>query len=281
MHDKHGLDVNVSAAAEANPASGEIRLLLFQSVRELLFNVVKHSGVKSAHVEMSLDDGHVQIVVSDTGAGFDPKMNAEKQRSDSEFGLFSIRERMSLLGGTFVVDSAPGKGTTVTVRVPAQSTVSFAGDQSDSPAPVATQAAVGKVLARPSVTSDEIIRVLVADDQQVLREGLIALLENEPDIEVVAQAADGQQAVELAAGMCPDVVIMDVSMPVKDGVQATRQIVAAMPSTRVIGLSMHDEKAMASLMVKAGASAYLSKDGSSEDLLSTVRSVAAGAKLNN
>jgi CheY-like chemotaxis protein len=115
------------------------------------------------------------------------------------------------------------------------------------------------------------IRVLLADDHALLRAGLAGLLADEPDIEVVGQAGDGQAALELAVEVIPDVILMDVTMPRLNGIEATRRIAAILPQVRIIGLSMHDQDAMSAAMRKAGAAAYLSKDGRSETLLETIR----------
>jgi DNA-binding NarL/FixJ family response regulator len=115
------------------------------------------------------------------------------------------------------------------------------------------------------------IRVLVADDHVILREGLTGLLTEEPDIDVVGQAGDGQEALELARRIAPQVVLMDITMPVLNGIDATRQIKAEMPQVRVIGLSMHEDQAMISAMYEAGADAYLVKSGPSEALVEAIR----------
>lgn len=115
------------------------------------------------------------------------------------------------------------------------------------------------------------IRVLLADDHQILREGLASLLADEPDMEVVGEAGDGQEAIELARSTAPDVILMDVTMPGVDGIQATRQITSEISNVRVIGLSMHEEEDMAKAMRAAGASAYLSKGGPSEALIAAIR----------
>jgi DNA-binding NarL/FixJ family response regulator len=115
------------------------------------------------------------------------------------------------------------------------------------------------------------IRVLLADDHAVLRAGLASLLNDEPDIEVVGEACDGQMALELAAELLPDVILMDVTMPRLSGIDATRWIVAQWPQISIIGLSMHDQESMALAMRKAGAKAYLSKDGRGEALIDAVR----------
>ncbi len=120
-----------------------------------------------------------------------------------------------------------------------------------------------------------VVRVLLADDHKVMREGLATLLSEESDIEVVGQAGNGRDAVALARRLRPDVVVMDVSMPVMDGVEAARQIKAGCPDIRIIGLSMSEEKAVANEMLKAGAQSYLRKTDPSERLLAAIRGKAA------
>jgi DNA-binding NarL/FixJ family response regulator len=120
------------------------------------------------------------------------------------------------------------------------------------------------------------IRVLIADDQALIRRGMAMLLDAAPDIEVVAQAADGLEAVELARRLLPDVVLMDLHMPRKGGVLATREISAALPHTRVMVLTTFDRDDLVFDAVRAGAQAYLLKDASEEEVLDTVRAVHRG-----
>jgi CheY-like chemotaxis protein len=117
----------------------------------------------------------------------------------------------------------------------------------------------------------EKIRVLLADDHCVFRAGLASLLADEPDIEVVGEAGDGQQVIELARSTAPEVVLMDVTMPRMSGVDATRYLHEEMPGVRIIGLSMHSEDDMASSMRQAGAVNYLTKGGSPDLLLAAIR----------
>jgi len=115
------------------------------------------------------------------------------------------------------------------------------------------------------------IRIFVVDDHRVIRQGLFALLSFHSDIEMVGEAADGQEAVDKARQLHPDVILMDINMPGMDGIQATRIIHSELPGVRIIGLSMHDKQDQADQMIQAGASAYCSKDGSTDELLSAIR----------
>ena len=123
------------------------------------------------------------------------------------------------------------------------------------------------------------IRTLVADDHQVVREGFAALLGTQADMDVVASAADGAEAVRLSAEQRPDVVLMDVRMPVLDGIEATGQIVTASPSTRVLVLTTFDLDEYVYAALQAGASGFLLKDVPAETLFEAVRVIAGGEAL--
>lgn len=117
------------------------------------------------------------------------------------------------------------------------------------------------------------IRVLVADDHVVMREGICLLLEAEPDIKVVGQANDGQEALEKAQKLIPDVVLMDITMPGMSGLEATRQLRAALPETQILALTMHEGDEFFFRMLQAGASGYVLKGASPDELLSAIRAV--------
>ncbi|BCY19544.1 DNA-binding response regulator (plasmid) [Leptolinea sp. HRD-7] len=123
------------------------------------------------------------------------------------------------------------------------------------------------------------IRVLLADDQRLMRDGLRTLLELEDDLEVVGEAENGRAALELAASLRPDVVLMDVRMPVMDGVEATRQLAASLPECRVIILTTFDDESIIFEGLRAGALGYLLKDVSGEELASAIREVNRGGAL--
>jgi len=120
------------------------------------------------------------------------------------------------------------------------------------------------------------IRVIVADDHTIIRSGLKALLDREPDIEVVAEAADGRQAVQKAQELQPEVVLLDIAMPNLNGIEAARQIAAKHERMGIIILSMHSDESYVLKALKAGARGYLLKDSSESDVMNAVRAVNAG-----
>ena len=124
--------------------------------------------------------------------------------------------------------------------------------------------------------TDSPVRILLVDDQQLVRLGFRMVLEAESDLTVVGEAADGAEGVRLAAALRPDVVLMDVRMPVLDGIEATRRIVEADPQARVIVLTTFDLDEYAFGGLRAGASGFLLKDARPEELTAAVRAVAAG-----
>lgn len=119
------------------------------------------------------------------------------------------------------------------------------------------------------------IKVLVADDHKVVREGLRTLIEKQPGMEVIAEAENGRMALKLIKKLSPDIAIMDIAMPDLNGIEATRQIVAEAPSTKVIALSMHSDRQFVTRMMSAGASGYLLKDCAFEEVARAIRSVMA------
>ncbi|MDP6524428.1 MAG: response regulator transcription factor [Kiritimatiellia bacterium] len=119
-------------------------------------------------------------------------------------------------------------------------------------------------------------RVILADDHRIVREGLRGLLDDQPGIEVVGETGDGCETVQRALELSPDVVVMDVTMPGYNGVEATRRILAENPDIRVIALSVHSERHFVAGMLSAGATAYLLKDCASEELVQAIKTTVAG-----
>jgi PAS domain S-box-containing protein len=260
--EKYLFKVHVRANSDAEPADPDVRALLFSSVQELLLNAVKHSGVREAQLIMRRSkENWTQIIVEDKGKGFDP--SAISAHRGGGFGLFSIQQRLAYLGGRMEVDSAPGRGARFVLTIPIGQA---AQKEAASAAPSAPPSEMARL--RPKGRK---ISVLLVDDHRIMRQGLSSLLQFEEDIEVVGEAEDGRQAVALARQHVPDVIIMDVNMPVMNGIEATRVLSKELPQVKVIALSMHAERDTAEAMRQAGAVAYLTKGGPSEDLIAAIR----------
>ena len=119
------------------------------------------------------------------------------------------------------------------------------------------------------------IRILLADDHAVVRQGFKMILGAQADMEIVGEAGNGREAVELAEELRPDIVVMDVAMPELNGIEATRRLAASLPHTRVVALSMHKDSVYVRETLRAGARGYLLKDSPAGDLVSAVRAVAS------
>ncbi len=264
MADKHQFAVRLSIDKDAEPGAEEIRLLLFESVRELLFNVLKHAGVGAARLTMSRTEGQeVKIVVEDDGRGFDPRLVAAQTSGGGTFGLFSIQQRLAYFQGKMEIEAAPGAGTRVILTAPL-------GGPTEGARMGHSPAADEKPPARVPPRGDK-IRLVLADDHRILREGLAGMLKTEPDIEVVGESADVSGTISLTERLRPDVVIMDVTLPDGTGIEAAEILTRRMPGVKVIGLSMHADRNIAAAMLAAGAVAYLTKGGPSQDLLAAIR----------
>jgi CheY-like chemotaxis protein/two-component sensor histidine kinase len=266
MTDKHGLFVELTLETASPPLAEDVKVLLFESVRELLFNAVKHSRSRSASVSSRLIDGQLQVLVSDQGVGFHPDAIPPAGEAGGGFGLLSIRERLALIGGQLEIDSAPGKGSRFLLTAPLAHR-DLVTSQLEPVMPIAS----ANVLQTGPPKLDTKIRVMLADDHAVVRQGLAQLLGNEPDIDVVGMAADGEEAVELAAKLLPDVILMDISMPKRSGAEATQVICRDFPGIRVIGLSMFEEADRNQAMREAGAVDYLTKSAPTEHLVDAIR----------
>ncbi|NVN93545.1 MAG: response regulator transcription factor [Desulfuromonadales bacterium] len=120
------------------------------------------------------------------------------------------------------------------------------------------------------------IKVLLVDDHKIMREGLKALLSKATDIEVVAQAANGVEAIQKTADYCPDVIVMDLTMPKMGGIEATRRIVATNPDIKTLALSMVMDRSCVVECLKAGAKGYLIKDCAGDELIGAIRTLASG-----
>ncbi len=280
------LRVSLQLGPERLPLPEDRAMLLYQSVRELLMNVLKHASVKEARIALRVEEGWLHITVADQGVGFthSDKISLREGGRVPGFGLFSIRERMLAIGGRFELHSLPGQGTEATLIAPLSSPVepeipTLVTGESKTPHPVLSPERTPnaqKHLNAQTREATQQIRVLIADDHAMVRQGLCGLLAAYPDIEVVGEAANGIEAIALVQQCQPDIVLMDVNMPVMDGIEATRRIKEDLPGTIIIGLSVQNTPHVGKKMKEAGASAFLNKEAAVEDLYQTIRTTRKG-----
>ena len=266
MEDENGIRINLSLDERAEPAGEDLRFLLFECVRELILNVIKHAQVKTVRITLLRTNDHrIKVIVNDEGAGFDINQMMQQASAQASFGLFSIEQRLSHIGGRMEIESAPGQGTRITLTSPVDKAISLDDEADANPSQTSEDA------SSKSPHKQKLCRVLVVDDHKMMRDELTSVLQQESDIEVIAQASSGPQAIETAKNMQPDVVIMDVSLGDTSGVEATHRIIADNPGIKVIGLSVHQNHDMREAMQEAGASDYLTKGGPSKDLVAAIK----------
>lgn len=261
MKKQFGLEIRLETEAAADIGHATLNTFLFRSVQELLFNISKHAGVKKAHVRIAAENDRLAISVSDSGRGFDPE-SIHTGPDKGGFGLLTIQERAAHIGGSLVIRSGPGQGSCFTLKVPLSLEVPRERRRTARKAPQ----------PHPAERSGDKggIRVLFADDHKVMRQGLMQMMAGQPDIQIVGEASNGLEAVEKALSERPDVIVMDISMPVMDGVEATRRVKAELPRVRVVALSMHQDEHLALALRQAGADAFVSKTASSAELLKSI-----------
>jgi hypothetical protein len=193
-----------------------VALTAYRIVQEALSNTRQHAGRAAARVSLVWTADRLRLAVEDDGRGVldwpdESGAGGHAQAGPAGHGLQSLRERVQACGGSFRAEPRPGGGFVVTATLP---TAPAAADQPPDPPPPRADH------PEPVMT----IRVLLVDDQPLLRTGFRLILQTEPDIEVVGEAADGEVALAQVRRLRPDVVLMDIRMPGMDGVEATRRL---------------------------------------------------------
>ncbi len=228
-------------------ASVQVETHLIYIIREAIGNARRYSGEKQASVSITVEAEFVQAVIQDHGLGFDTHYSGPERRKGTHFGLRIMRERAEEVGGTVVVESAPGQGTRVSVRLPR------------------------KLSSGETLTA----RLLLVDDHPLFIDGLRNML-GARGAHVIGSARDGLEARELARALKPDLILMDIHMPHMDGLQAAHLIKAEMPEIRIAMLttSMAEEDVFEAL--RAGASGYLPKGISGDEFMSRLGEITRG-----
>jgi PAS domain S-box-containing protein len=268
MDEHFGMKVQIKEEMTHEISDKSLQVFLFRAAQELLFNSVKHSGKKNASVSLFEDENTLTLCVCDEGTGYNPELLDPDKRFG--LGLISLQERTRALGGEMKIESAPGEGSKISLSIPlnlseSQDSAIFISETEPGPAIFND---------KTTVSPPGTIRVLFADDHKVMRQGLISMIADKPGIVVAGEAESGEEALELARQLSPDVIIMDISMPGIGGVEATRLIKAENPEIRVIGLSMFAGEDISQKMLEAGADGFVSKNKSSSELLKAIYDVA-------
>jgi PAS domain S-box-containing protein len=255
-----GWDIGYEEALGEESLSPEVETVLYRVAQEAITNVRKHAVTTRVRITLRRLGGNVYLEVRDWGRGFDGAVPPEGGAPGERVGLCGMRERITLLGGEFSIHSRPGAGTSVVAEV----RLTTAVPSREVPMP-----------DRRRETSSP-ARVVIADDQAIVREGLRTMLANESDFEVVGEAADGDETLELCRTLRPDLVLMDVRMPRMDGLAATRAIRSEGHATSILMLSTYENPDYLFDMVKAGASGYILKDAGRRELIGAIREALGG-----
>jgi signal transduction histidine kinase/ActR/RegA family two-component response regulator len=276
--EQYGIVVNVTADPKGNPETSDVRMLLFEGVRELVFNAVKHARADRVDVNLALGSGDtIHIQVSDDGAGFDPSATLyDRHQLQAGLGLFSIQERLALLGGHLGIVSAPGKGSRFTLTLPRTRLARLTTDETETPRLDTDRQ--DRLIYNAVRGTSKALRILIADDHAVVRAGLRELLSGRPELRVVGEAANGVEVISHAKTLQPDVILMDVAMPHKNGIEATQEIHDTLPHIQIVGLSTYGDETTERAMRDAGAQAYFSKTESTDRLFDYVLSLRPQAK---
>jgi PAS domain S-box-containing protein len=265
-----GIRVKVEVASDFVRLPADVEVTLFRIIQESLTNVQRYSGSQKAYVRVKLVSKDIEVQIGDYGKGIPACILDQKTGKIAPLGvgIQGMRERMRQLGGRLEISSRANIGTEVTATLPIsrQQTVArseSAGTTSSSPGRRTESAdAIQGILRK---------RILIADDHEMLRRGVRSMLEKESAWEVCGEAVNGQEAIDKATALSPDLVILDINMPVLNGLVAVRQILFNRPQTKILIFTVHDSDQTLKEIHAAGAHGYLSKSNASEDLLRVVK----------
>jgi PAS domain S-box-containing protein len=275
FENRTGIHVSVDIPSSLVRLGPDAEVTLFRVVQESLANVHRYSGSATAYVRARSEAGEVRLEIGDYGKGMSDESKISNRASVAPLGvgIQGMKERLRQLSGTLEIMSGPGKGTLVTAILPISTqrkeiSVSYEGSE------------IRENHLNPPAGIEESNgwrkRILIADDHDVLRRGIRTMLESDPGLEVCGEAVDGKDALEKTLAQAPDLVILDINMPIMNGLDVLRQIVRHRPQTKVLAFSVHDSKQIVEEILAAGAHSYLSKATAGQHLVHEVRSLLNG-----
>lgn len=263
-----GLDAALHINGDPCDLDARCQEALYRIAQESINNVCRHADASHAAIELEFGKSEVRLLVADDGVGFDPSLTQAAGPGISHgFGLLGIQERARVVGGRAEIRSTPGRGTIIVASIPVVA-------PSDASLVITPLSAI----LPPAPAGQERIRVLIVDDHELVRHGIRHMLQREPGLDVVGEAADGEHAIAEVLRLQPDIVLLDVNMPRLDGVDALLRLREMGSGVRTILLSvLADERLFAGL--RAGARGYLPKDTGREALARAIRTVYEGGSL--
>ncbi len=258
FQNRSGIACTAALAADDLELDRDLATALFRIFQETLTNIARHAGATRVEVSLERSEDRIVLTVADNGRGITRKQSED----DRAFGIIGMRERAHLWGGELRITGSREEGTTVTVDIPA------ASREDRRP---------GRARRRPGGAAS-MIRILVVDDHAIVREGLKQILGDVNDMSVRDEAAGGQEALAKIRSGEFDVVLLDISMPGRSGLEILKEIKAERPKLPVLILSMHAEEQYAVRALRAGASGYLTKASAPDELIGAIRKVSCGRK---
>ena len=241
-----GTSVTIDAPNSMPPLPAAVEVAAYWIAQEALTNVKRHAHAQHCSVRVAVEPTTLRLEIADNGAGL--------SIGSSGIGLHTMKERAAEVGGTCEIGDRTGGGTLVLASLPRLPGSRY------------------RLMNAP-------IRILIADDHPLFRAGLRALLESVADTEVVGEAATGEEAVEIALALTPDVVVMDINMPGLNGIDATRGILDESEDINILVMTMHDDDEAVFAAIRAGARGYQLKGAAQDETLRAIRSVANGEAI--
>jgi PAS domain S-box-containing protein len=265
-----GILIDVDIPSDLRRLSPDAEVAIFRVLQESLTNVHRYSGSQRACIRVNTDGDAIKVEVEDYGKGIHSAKSDSAQKSVERLGvgIQGMTERMRQLGGKLEITSAPNKGVLVTATIP------FSGGRIAAPVqPSIGEAPPPRSEVSPSSNGHHVARILIADDHEMLRRGVRNTLQTQPDLEICGEAVDGQDAIEKVKALQPDLVILDINMPVLNGLAAVRQILRHSPKIKILVFSVHDSDQTKREIHAAGAHGFISKGKDAQDLIRIVREV--------
>ena len=208
--------------------SHNVELGFYRIAQETLNNIVKHSCATKANLVLKSLPGKIIMTIDDDGVGFNPK-----DTSSENLGLIIMKERAKMIGASLDLESYPGKGTKILVII------------------------IIKKIKIIIMTKKNKIKVMVVDDHPLVRHGIKTVFEAYDDILLVAEAENGKEAIDIYEKHMPDIVLMDMMMPILDGAEATSPSIKRWPDAKIIALTSFNDNDLIKNSLKAGAVSYL------------------------